>query len=97
MGGVVVDDEMDVEIARHIGLDLVEKLTELAGAMGRAKHLPIARPVAMSRGKEGGRAAAGLVVAALRRAAWPGRIGSIGWLRSRAWICDFSSTHSSRP
>src|ERR1700678_3652263 len=24
----------------------------------------------------------------------PGIIGSTGWDRSRAWICDFSSTHS---
>jgi hypothetical protein len=27
----------------------------------------------------------GVVMGALRRAAWQGRIGGIGWLRSSAW------------
>jgi hypothetical protein len=31
---------------------------------------------------------------ALRRSGLPGRIGRKGWTRSSAWICDFSSTHS---
>ncbi len=30
----------------------------------------------------------------MRRAGSPGCIGSIGAVRSSAWICDFSSTHS---
>jgi hypothetical protein len=30
----------------------------------------------------------------VRRSACPGRIGSSGWVRSSAWICDFSSTQS---
>jgi hypothetical protein len=33
-----------------------------------------------------------VVVTTTRRLA--GSHGSMGWLRSSAWICDFSSTHS---
>src|ERR1700756_3000539 len=33
VGGVIVHDEMDVEIARDCGLDLVEELAELGGPM----------------------------------------------------------------
>ena len=32
-------------------------------------------------------------VVGVRRSGRPGRIGSTGWVRSRACICDFSSTH----
>lgn len=35
VGGVVVHDEMNVEIGGHVGLDLVEELAELAGAVLR--------------------------------------------------------------
>lgn len=33
VGGVVVHDEMDVELARHSGLDLVQELAELGGTV----------------------------------------------------------------
>jgi hypothetical protein len=33
VGGVIVHDEMDVEFARHCGLDLIQELAELGGAM----------------------------------------------------------------
>ena len=33
VGGVVVHHQMDVEVARHVGLDLVEELPELAGTV----------------------------------------------------------------
>lgn len=33
MGSVVVDDQMDVEIGRHIGFDLIEELSELDQTM----------------------------------------------------------------
>jgi hypothetical protein len=33
VGGVVVHDEMNVQIARNSGFDLIEKLAELLGAM----------------------------------------------------------------
>ena len=33
MGGVVVHDEVDVDLGRDMGLDLVEKATELGGSV----------------------------------------------------------------
>ena len=33
MRGVIVHDEMDVEVARHGGLDLVEELAEFGGTV----------------------------------------------------------------
>ena len=33
MGGIVVHDQVDIEIIWHIGLDLVEELAELGGAV----------------------------------------------------------------
>jgi hypothetical protein len=45
VGGVVVDDEVDIEIARHRTLDALEKGQELLVAMARpalGQHCPLA-------------------------------------------------------
>ncbi|MET4236324.1 hypothetical protein ABIA85_009639 [Bradyrhizobium sp. LA6.10] len=72
-------------------LDLVKELAELDGAVARVALTsdPSGRNI------EGGEQRCGAVprVVMAPRAAWPGHIGSIGWLRSSAWIWDFSSTH----
>src|SRR5260221_2528999 len=59
MSGVVVHDEMHVEIARHVCLDLVAELAELGGAVTRialADHPPGAD---VEGGEERGGAVAG--------------------------------------
>ena len=92
VGGVVVDDEVHIEIARHVGLDLVEELAELPRPVSREALADHSAGGDVEGGEERGGCRGGYS-SWLRRAAWPGRIGSIGWLRSSAWICDFSSTH----
>ena len=62
--GVVVHDEMDIEIARDGGLDLVEELAKLGGAVaGEAFADHLARRN-VERREERDRAVAGIVVAA---------------------------------
>jgi hypothetical protein len=78
---VVVHHEMNIEIMRHVDLDLVEEFPELGGAVARETLADDASGEVES-GEQGGRALAGIVIAAPRRLA--GRIGSIGWLRSSA-------------
>src|SRR6516225_6346025 len=64
VGGVVVHDEMDIEIARDGGLDLVEELAKLGGAVaGEAFADHLARRN-VERREERDRAVAGIVVAA---------------------------------
>ena len=78
---------MDVEIGRHVTLDLVEELAELDGAVTREA---LADDVAGGdvEGREQRSDAVALVVVSaasvLRRATWPGRRGNMGWLRSSA-------------
>src|SRR5260370_41442753 len=67
--GVVVDDEMHVEIARHVRLDLVEEFAELGGTMARealSDHPPGGD---IEGGEQRGCAMAGAVGAAPRRPA----------------------------
>lgn len=92
MGGVIIHDQMDVEIGRDIGFDLFKELAELGrpvAGIAFADHLA-GRDI--ESGEQRSRAVACIVMGSL--AIWPGRIGSNGWLRSSACICDFSSTHS---
>jgi hypothetical protein len=89
---VVVGDEVDVEVGGDVAVDGVEELAKLRGSV-TAVALPKTLPVATSR------AAKSDVVpcrtqSCVRRSACPGRMGRSGWVRSRAWTCDFSSTHS---
>ena len=82
MRGVVVHDEVDVDIGRDIRFDRVEEAAELAGAMPAIAFADDWPGGDVERGEQRGRAMPGIVVAAPRRLA--GRIGSRGWLRSSA-------------
>lgn len=64
VGGIVVHDELDVEIDGHVGLDLVEDLAELAGAMLRVATAEDGAGGDVEGGKQGGRAMPRVVVAA---------------------------------
>lgn len=87
--GVVV--QMHIETARSV-LDLVDKRAELCGTLtGTAFANDLARRN-VERREERGRATARLVVAKLGRAGWLDA-GHMAWLRSSAWILDYSSTH----
>src|SRR5262245_5275301 len=62
--GVVVDDEMNIQIARHVRLDLVEEFAELGGAMARKASADDPACGNVERGEQRGCAVAGIVVAA---------------------------------
>ena len=70
VSGVVVHDQMDIEIAGDIGLDLVEEAPELCGPMARealANNVPGSD---VEGGEQRGHAVTLVVVAAARRLAW---------------------------
>lgn len=78
MSGVVVHDEMDVEIGRHAGLDLVEELAELAGAMLRVAAAEDGAGGDVEGGKQRGRTMTRVVVAAPRDLTGPHRQEGLG-------------------
>src|SRR5260370_10993762 len=92
MGCVIVHDEMNVQTVWNSGFDLIEKLAELFGAMAPVTLADDPAGCDVEGGKQRCDTVALVVVTTARRR--PGRMGSMGWLRSSAWICDFSSTHS---
>ena len=92
VGGVVVEDDVDGLACRNVPFDLVEEADELL--MPVALHvLADDRSVQhVERGKERRRAVALVVVG--HGGPRPFFSGRPGWVRSSAWICDFSSTDS---
>ena len=92
VGGVVVDDEMDVELSRHVGLDVTQEGEELLMAMAGFALGDDRAVEHVEGGEQGGRAVALIVVGhAFDVAEAHGKHGLGG---SRAWIWLFSSTHS---
>src|SRR5437764_4618841 len=91
--GIVVPDQMHVEIARHAGFDLVEELAELLCPMARIALADHRAGGNIQGGEQRRRSMPGIVVAAPLQLTGP---GNTAWLRSSAWICDFSSTHSTK-
>ena len=92
VGGVVVDDEMDIELGRHIGLDVTQEGEKLLMTMARfalGDHRAVEH---VESSEQGGRTVAAVVVGHAFNVTEP--MGSMGWVRSRAWIWLFSSTQS---
>ena len=89
----VVEHDVHVEVRRHGRVDQVEEAAELLGAMPRRHLRDHLAGGDVERGVEVGGAVADVVVGAAA-AGTPGISGSTGAVRSSAWICDFSSTHS---
>src|SRR6202040_2088051 len=88
VGGIIIDDQMQVEIGQRPLVDGLEKAEELA--------MPVAGHAFADDGavehverREQGRGAVALVVMRHRPAA-AFFIGRPGWVRSRAWIWLFS-------
>ena len=91
VGGVVVEDHMDALAGRDIGLDGVEEADELLVAVALHAAPDDLALEHVEGGEQGGRAMPLVVVGRAKR---PFFIGRPGWVRSSAWICDFSSTES---
>jgi hypothetical protein len=79
---------MNVQLIWNSGFDLIEKLADLCGAMAAVALADDPAGCDFEGGKQRGDAVAFVVVTTARR------LANMGWLRSSAWICDFSSTHS---
>ena len=89
---VVVQHEMDVEIGRNRGINLFQEVQELHRTMA---SIALAKNVAggdIESSKQACDAMSLIVVGA--SLPLPTRMGSTGWVRLSAWICDFSSTHN---
>src|SRR5271155_1326420 len=92
VAAVIVEDDVDELAGRDLCLDRVEEANELL--------MPVALHAAaddlafehVESGKQCGRAVALVVMGHVPQR--PGFSGSPGWVRSSAWICDFSSTLS---
>jgi len=91
VGGHVVEDDM--ELACGVGPLEVRRKARKSAPVWRARASVVTLPVATS-------SAARRLVVPLRltswvwRSTWPGFIGSIGAVRSSAWIWVFSSRES---
>ena len=77
VGAVVVHDQMNVEICGSVGVDGVEKLTELYGAMAHVRLADDLPGLDVQRSEEGDRAVSTVVVGpslglARPDLAWPG-------------------------
>ena len=94
VGGVVVQDQVQVQVLRDGGVDELEEPQELlvpVPAVGLGDDRAAGQVVGR---EQAGRAVPDVVVGS-----GPGVVGSIGRhgaVRSRAWICDFSSTARTR-
>ena len=92
VGGVVVADEVDVQL---VGDGLVDGDQELAELDRAVTAVEIGDDFAggdVERGEQAGHPVAGVVVGATFGV--PATMGSTGWDRSRACTWDFSSVHS---
>jgi hypothetical protein len=92
--GVIVEDHVNRLSDRHLRLNGIQEADELLMPMAlhtSADHLAFEHVES----SEPHRCAVALVVVGHRTGA-PFFIGSQGWVRSRAWICDFSSTESTK-
>src|SRR5471030_1349357 len=92
MGCVIVHDEMNVQIVWNSGFDLIEKLAELLSAMASIALADDPAGCDVEGSKQRGDAVTLVVVTTARRLA--GSHGQHGLATIQAWICDFSSTHS---
>ena len=88
VSGVVVENGVDGLAGRDGGFDGVEEADELLMAVALHAAADDRAVQDVERGEQGGRAMALVVMVPAR----PFFMGSPGWVRSRAWIWDFSST-----
>jgi hypothetical protein len=92
VGAVVVADQVDRQVRGHFLVDPDQELLELRCPVPAVQGTDDLAGGDVERGEQGGQPVADVVV--VRRSGMPGIIGSTGWERSSAWICDFSSTDS---
>ena len=89
VGGVIVEDGMDDLAGRHGAFHGIEEADKFAMAMRRHAAPEDGAVQDIERGEQRGDAVA--FESCVRVPHLPGLSGRPGWVRSRAWICDFSS------
>ena len=92
VGGVVVDHQMNLEIGRHVAVDMLQKGQKLLVPVARAtlgEHPTVGD---VERGKQGCRAMSKVIVVNAIDIAEAKRQDRL--VRSSAWIWLFSSTHN---
>src|SRR6478672_7457777 len=82
----IIHDDVNVEIGGDMPFDGVEEAAEFLCPVARHAFADDGSGLHVEGGKERGRPVPPIVM--VRRSACPGRIGSSGWVRSSAWICD---------
>src|ERR1700758_3127443 len=91
VGGVVVGDDMDVEISRALAINQLEKGQPFLMAVARRQAGDELAFEIIERGKQGQRAVPHVIMGL--GANVPDPQGQTGCVRSSAWHCDFSSQH----
>lgn len=91
-GAVIVHDDVDRKLGWDTHVQVRQELQEFGGAMPTMQLTDDFSGSHVQRGKQRRRAVTQIVMG--RRSGSPGVIGRIGWVRSRAWIWLFSSTHN---
>ena len=94
MGGIVIHDQMEVEIGRGLMIDQLEKTQELSMPMARHASPDNSAVQHVQRCKQGGGAVSLVVMG--HGAGAPLFMGNPGWVRSRSWIWLFSSTQRTK-
>src|SRR5262249_24914230 len=92
MGAIVVTDHMDLQSLGYLAVDHTQEFQEFSVAVARQAAADHDSGEHVQRGEQGGGAVALVLMGIVP--ARPFFIGSEGWVRSRAWTCDFSSTHN---
>jgi len=92
VSAVIVQDQMDLQPVGHFAIDGAHELDELGVAVP-GKALADHRAGQHVQGREQRRGAIARAVVG-HGAARPATIGNDACVRSRAWICDFSSMHN---
>src|SRR6266436_1882319 len=89
----IVHDDVNVEIGGDMLFDGVEEAAEFLGPVARHAFADDGSGLHVEGGKERGRPVP-LIVVGMPFGLPGSHRGSRGWVRSSAWICDFSSTQS---
>lgn len=88
MGAVIVQDQVQLQIRWRVGLQGLRELAKFLGAMPAMTLADYRAHLHIQGDQQGCGSIANIVMGAAFQ------LGSKGWLRGRAWICDFSSTYN---
>lgn len=83
VGGVVVEDEMDIEVVEHLDVDALQEFPELDSTVALVKRGDDGAGHGVEGGEQRGGAVTDVVIGSALGV--PGTMGSTGWERLSAW------------